>query len=81
MKVFNGVVVSDRMNKTIVVVVDRFIKHKKYKKMVKKIKKFHVHDEKNEAKVGDKVSFVETKPISKTKHFRLLEVNKKGLKI
>ena len=73
MKVFNGVVVSDRMNKTIVVVVDRFIKHKKYKKMVKKIKKFHV--------VGDKVSFVETKPISKTKHFRLLEVNKKGLKI
>lgn len=77
MKVFNGVVVSDRMNKTIVVVVDRFIKHKKYKKMVKKIKKFHVHDEKNEAKVGDKVLFTETKPISKTKHFRLLEVNKK----
>ena len=71
MKVFNGVVVSDRMNKTIVVVVDRFIRHKKYKKMVKKIKKFHVHDEKNEAKVGDKVLFVESKPISKTKHFRL----------
>lgn len=74
MKIFNGVVKSDSMNKTAIVSVIRFIKHEKYKKMIKKIKKFHVHDEKNEAKKGDIVSFIETRPISKTKHFKLIDI-------
>lgn len=75
-KVFTGTVVSDKMEKTIVVSVDTFGVHKLYKKRVKKSTKFHVHDENNTAKVGDVVKFMETRPFSKTKHYVLLEVVK-----
>ena len=75
-KVFTGTVVSDKMEKTIVVSVDTFGVHKIYKKRVKKSTKFHVHDENNTAKVGDVVKFMETRPLSKTKSYILVEVVK-----
>jgi small subunit ribosomal protein S17 len=75
-KVFTGTVVSDKMNKTIVVSVDTFGVHKLYKKRVKKSTKFHVHDENNTAKVGDVVKFMETRPLSKTVCYTLVEVVK-----
>lgn len=75
-KYFTGTVVSDKMDKTIVVSVDTFGTHPIYKKRVKKSTKFHVHDENNTAKVGDVVEFMETRPLSKTKSFVLVEVIK-----
>ena len=75
-KYFTGTVVSDKMDKTIVVSVDTFGVHKIYKKRVKKSSKFHVHDENNTAKVGDVVRFMETRPLSKTKFYTLVEVVK-----
>ncbi len=75
-KYFTGTVVSDKMDKTIVVSVDTFGVHKIYKKRVKKSTKFHVHDENNTAKVGDVVKFMETRPLSKTKSYVLVEVVK-----
>ena len=75
-KVFTGTVVSDKMNKTIVVSVDTVGVHKLYKTRVKKSSKFHVHDENNTAKVGDVVRFMETRPLSKTVCYTLVEVVK-----
>jgi len=75
-KFFEGTVVSDKMDKTIVVAVESFKVNRIYKKRVKKTTKFHVHDEKNEAKVGDVVSFMETRPLSKTKCYTLVKVVK-----
>jgi small subunit ribosomal protein S17 len=69
-----GVVVSSAMDKTIVVKVDTIKAHPKYKKVVRRSTKFHAHDERNEAKVGDIVRIVETRPLSKTKYWRLAEV-------
>lgn len=69
---FQGIVVSDKMDKTIVVRVEQLKWHKVYKKQYKTSKKFKVHDEKNEYKVGDKVSFVECRPLSKDKRWRVL---------
>src|SRR5712692_8111698 len=69
-----GVVVSDAMDKTIVVKVDTIKAHPKYKKVVRRSDKFHPHDEQNAAKVGDVVRIVETRPLSKTKRWRLAEV-------
>lgn len=69
-----GVVTSDKMNKTIVVEVERRVPHPRFKKIVRRTTKFHAHDEKEEAKVGDKVRIMETRPLSKTKRWRLLEV-------
>ncbi|MBF97167.1 MAG: 30S ribosomal protein S17 [Alphaproteobacteria bacterium MarineAlpha9_Bin4] len=66
-RVLNGIVCSSSNNKTIVVKVERLLKHPIYKKYVKKYKKYHAHDEGNTLKVGDKVSIQETKPISKLK--------------
>ena len=71
-----GVVVSDKMNKTVVVKVQRLTTHKKYKRIIKKATSFKVHDEKNEAKVGDKVKIAETRPLSKEKRWRLVEILK-----
>ena len=73
-KVYTGIVVSDKMDKTITVVVDTYKKDPLYGKSVKVSKKFHVHDEEGLAGIGDKVSIMETRPLSKTKRFRLLEV-------
>ena len=69
-----GVVVSDKMQKTCVVSVVSNVKHPRYKKVVKVTKKFKVHDENNEFKVGYTVEIMETSPISKTTHFRLLRI-------
>src|SRR5437867_505137 len=69
-----GVVVSSAMDKTIVVKVDTVKAHRKYKKVVRRSTKFHAHDEQNAAKVGDLVRIVETRPLSKTKNWRLAEV-------
>jgi small subunit ribosomal protein S17 len=69
-----GVVVSSAMDKTIVVKVDTIKAHPRYKKVVRRSAKFHAHDERNEANVGDVVRIVETRPLSKSKHWRLAEV-------
>jgi small subunit ribosomal protein S17 len=71
-----GEVVSDAMDKTIVVRTVTRVPHPKFGKIVKHITKFHVHDEKNEAKVGDRVSIMETRPLSKLKRWRLIEILK-----
>ena len=69
-----GDVVSDKMNKTIVVRVKRRFRHPRFKKVVTAYSKFYAHDEKNEAKVGDRVRIQETRPLSKTKCWRLVEI-------
>ncbi len=71
-KVLKGVVISDKMDKTIVVEVSRFIEHKKYGKRIKRTKNYKAHDENNVKKVGDIVEIEETKPISKDKHFKVI---------
>ena len=72
-----GIVKSNKMNKTITVVVDKAINHPVYNKLVRSHTTFKAHDEKNEAKVGDTVKIQETRPISKTKRWRLVEIIKK----
>ena len=69
-----GVVVSDKMDKTAVVSTDRQVKHPIYGKLMRRSKKYKIHDEKNECKVGDQVRIVETRPLSKQKHWRLAEI-------
>lgn len=71
--IFKGVVVGDKMNKTVVVSVSRFIKHPKYGKFYKVSKKYKAHDEENAYKVGDQVSIMETRPISKDKKFKVVK--------
>ena len=73
-KVYRGTVVSDAMDKTVVVEVKTSKRHPLYGKRVNYSKKFKAHDEKNEIKVGDIVEIMETRPLSATKHFRLMEV-------
>jgi small subunit ribosomal protein S17 len=72
-----GVVISNKMEKTITVTVERKVKHPIYGKFVKKTTKFHAHDEKNECSIGDTVKIMETRPLSKTKRWRLVEVVEK----
>ncbi|MCB0763051.1 MAG: 30S ribosomal protein S17 [Flavobacteriales bacterium] len=69
-----GVVVSDKMDKTITVSVERKVKHPMYGKFVKMTKKFHAHDEKNDCGIGDTVRIMETRPLSKSKNWRLVEI-------
>src|SRR4051795_891 len=69
-----GEVISNKMTKTIVVRVERRFPHPRYKKVVTGYTKFYAHDEKNEAKVGDRVRIQETRPLSKTKNWRLVEI-------
>ena len=69
-----GVVVSDKMNKTIIVEVTRLISHTRFNKVVRQKVKYAAHDEKNEARLGSKVQIVETRPLSKTKRWRLVKV-------
>ncbi len=77
-KTRTGVVRSSKMDKTITVAVERRVKHPIYGKFVKKTTKFHAHDEKNECVVGDVVRIMETRPLSKTKRWRLVEVVEKA---
>ena len=73
-----GMVVSDKMDKTAVVAILDNVKHPKYGNVIKRTVKIHVHDEKNECGVGDKVSVMETRPLSKTKRWRLVEIIEKA---
>ena len=73
-QVLIGTVVSDKMDKTIVVAVERTVMHRLYLRYVKRTSKFTVHDEKNDCRVGDRVSIVQSRPISKRKRWRLREV-------
>ena len=73
-KVMTGVVVSDKMDKTVVVLVNRVIKHPVYKKYIKRRAKFMAHDEQNSARMGDTVEIIETRPLSKFKRWRLTRI-------
>ena len=73
-----GVVSSNKMDKTITVIVERKIKHPLYGKFLKKTNSFHAHDEKNECSIGDTVKIMESRPLSKTKRWRLVEVVEKA---
>ena len=80
-RLLSGVVVSSNSNKPIVVEVSRRVKHKLYKKIIKRTKKYHAHDENNSYKKGDTVTIQETKPISKLKSWIAQEINLEGDKI
>lgn len=69
-----GRVISDKMDKTVVVAIEEHVKHPKYGKVIKRTVKIHVHDENNECKVGDKIEVMETRPLSATKRWRLVEI-------
>ena len=77
-KTRTGIVTSDKMDKTITVAIERKVKHPIYGKVVKKTTKFHAHDEKGECTIGDVVKIMETRPLSKTKRWRLVEVVEKA---
>jgi len=72
-----GVVVSDKMDKTVVVAVERLVQHSRYKKYIRRTKKYHAHDERNECRVGDVVEIEETRPLSKTKRWRVIRIIRK----
>jgi small subunit ribosomal protein S17 len=73
-KIRTGHVISDRMDKTIVVEIERLVKHSLYKKYIRRRSHLYVHDEKNTGRIGDKVRVVETRPLSRQKRWRLLEI-------
>jgi small subunit ribosomal protein S17 len=77
-KVREGIVVSDKMDKTIVVAIETMVLHPIYKKRVKSTTKFKAHDENNEAHVGDRVSIMETRPLSRDKRWRLVNILEKA---
>ena len=77
-KVREGMVVSNRMQKTIVVAVERHFRHPRYEKIIRRTSKLYAHDEKNECQIGDKVKVMETRPLSRLKRWRLVEVVKKA---
>ena len=73
-----GQVVSDKMDKTVVVAISRVVRHPFYRKVLRRITKLKAHDEKNECKVGDRVRLIETRPISKDKHWRVVQIVERG---
>ena len=77
-KTLVGRVASDKMDKTIVVAIEDSVKHKLYKKVIKRTIRVKAHDEKNEARVGDRVKIMETRPLSKDKRWRLVEIVEKA---
>ena len=77
-KTREGIVVSDKMDKTIVVAIETSVKHSLYNKIVRRTVKFKAHDENNECRVGDKVLIMETRPLSKDKNWRLVEIIEKA---
>ena len=77
-KTLIGRVKSDKMDKTIVVAIEDSVKHKLYNKVIKRTIRFKAHDEKNEARVGDRVKIMETRPLSKDKRWRLVEIVEKA---
>jgi len=79
-KIYTGKIVSDKMDKTVVVAVTRLTQHRMYKKTIKKIAKFKAHDEGNKCKVGDVVSIMESRPLSKNKRWKILDADGRGNK-
>ena len=79
-KVYTGKIISDKMDKTVVVAVTRLAQHPVYKKTIKKIARFKAHDAENKCKMGDIVSIIESRPFSKDKRWKILDVGKKGNK-
>ena len=77
-KVRTGIVVSDKADKTVTVMVERRLRHPLYGKGVKRSKRYHAHDENNDYKVGDEVRIMETRPLSKTKRWRVVELLQKA---
>ncbi|MGI6690095.1 MAG: 30S ribosomal protein S17 [Christensenellales bacterium] len=77
-KVRTGVVISDKMDKTVVVSINRLVRHPLYGKTMKRTSKVKAHDEHNECGIGDKIRIMETRPLSKDKHWRLVEVIEKA---
>ena len=77
-KTRTGIVVSDKMDKTVVVAIKERVKHPLYGKIVNRTKKFKVHDETNQCGIGDKVRVMETRPLSKDKHWRVIEIVEKA---
>lgn len=73
-KIMTGVVVSDKMDKTVVVLVNRMVKHPVYKKYIKRRAKFMAHDEQNSARMGDTVEIIESRPLSKFKRWRITRI-------
>ncbi len=76
-----GIVVSDKMDKTRVIVVENLMQHPKYKKYIRRRKKFYAHDERNEAREGDLVRIVETRPLSKLKRWRIVEILRRAKRL
>jgi len=76
--ILSGKVVSDKMNKSITVMIERRVKHPLYGKYIKRSTKVHAHDENNECNIGDTVTIQETRPLSKTKSWKLLSINEKA---
>lgn len=77
-KVVTGLVVSDKMDKTVTVKVSRRLRHPRYKKFISMSKKYHAHDEANECGIGDMVKLMETRPLAKTKRWRVMEIVRKA---
>jgi small subunit ribosomal protein S17 len=77
-KIYSGKVVSDKMEKTVVVAVTRTFQHPLYKKTVKKITKFKAHDEENKCQMGDKVQIIESRPLSKDKRWEVIKIMESG---
>jgi len=75
---FVGEVVSNKMQKTVVVVLKRFVRHQRYGKVLRRVTRLKAHDEKNECQIGDRVRLVEARPLSKDKHFRVVEIVEKA---
>lgn len=74
-----GTVVSDKMDKTVIVIVERLVKHRLYKKYIRRRSKFAAHDENNTSKIGDKVLIIQSKPLSKTKRWRVSKIVEKAV--
>jgi small subunit ribosomal protein S17 len=79
-KIRVGKVVSDKMDKTVVIAIERLVQHPLYKKSIKKTMRLKAHDENNDSHIGDVVSIMETRPLSKDKRWRLVEIIKKSIK-
>jgi small subunit ribosomal protein S17 len=77
-KVYTGKIINDKMDKTVTVAVTRLSQHRRYKKTIKRVSRFHVHDETNSGKVGDTVRIVEARPYSKTKKWAMLDIIEKA---
>ncbi|MCK5286609.1 MAG: 30S ribosomal protein S17 [Thermodesulfovibrionia bacterium] len=76
-KIYTGKIINDRMDKTVVVAVERLTQHPFYGKTIKKVSKFKAHDEENKCRVGDKVSIIESRPLSRDKRWRVVKIIEK----